>query len=205
MLSAATDEVRIFEAADVRLPKVSARLDLPYPSPSPSGRVQPGVFGDFNGDGRVDALFNLGDTLTIAWGDDGRFRERVSIPWPRGAAPSGPALAAADLDGDGRDEALLSNATPDRRPPLGRRRPRQDRPAWRVGARGHVGAAGRRRPRRRRDRRAARGPPPGLQRADLLARPPPPRGRDRGDLHGPLRGSRRVRGAAAPGGRRPRR
>ncbi|MCB9570438.1 MAG: VCBS repeat-containing protein, partial [Myxococcales bacterium] len=108
VLSAATDEVRIFEAADVRLPKVSARLDLPYPSPSPSGRVQPGVFGDFNGDGRVDALFNLGDTLTIAWGDDGRFRERVSIPWPRGAAPSGPALAAADLDGDGRDEALLS-------------------------------------------------------------------------------------------------
>ncbi|MCB9569595.1 MAG: VCBS repeat-containing protein [Myxococcales bacterium] len=102
VLTAASDEVRVFEAVDVLLPKTSARLDLPHPSQDLLGPVEP-VFGDFNGDGRVDALYTIGPSLTIAWGDDGRFRESVSTSWVSVAA-----LAAADLDGDGRDEALLT-------------------------------------------------------------------------------------------------
>lgn len=82
------------------------------------------ALGDFNGDGKPDVATadNRRATVSVLPGNgDGTLQGHVQVPLPVGPKRVRPsAVAAADFDGDGRDDLAVADATPDEEGPLGR-------------------------------------------------------------------------------------
>ena len=97
--------------AAVRLGDGAGNFRAPEESPFPAVRPFAVVTGDLDGDGTLDLAVGSGESpgaVTLLHGDgSGGFREANGSPFDSG--PGAKKMAAADLDGDGFDDLLVTS------------------------------------------------------------------------------------------------